>query len=482
MRRGRPWARGLAGVAAAVGVALLATLSGVALASSVLERSLATLLERADLRVYGDVVSRTSERADDGEIWTTVTIDVVRDLDRPDDPEAPETRDLRFLGGTLDGGRTSVVDGVPRLQEGERILVLAYTDENLASPVVGVWQGLWRVGAEGLTDERGRVLALDQGGVRLDGPERDVDAVLDALAAGADVGTPQPRADDATDSSAEDAPPTQASDPDAAGAEPEPAPAPDGPGDGDVIDDPAEVQAEPSADASADGEPAEDEAASDAPPPGQDAPEEEAGPEGPVGTITVRIAAPEDEELRAALREAADAWREGGAPLDLVLDDQADDVVRIGPEAWFGPDALALSRRTPDAAGVEILLAPGPDGRRTDVLARELGLLAGLPRSATPVASGLLPVGGAAPVRPEDAQALATANEGPVADLNGDGAVDVYDLARLAASYGEVGTRLPADLDRSGRVDDADVELLREAYEFLPASRDVPPGRRPADP
>ncbi|NBC96759.1 MAG: hypothetical protein GVY27_10445, partial [Deinococcus-Thermus bacterium] len=461
MRRRRPFARGLAAVAVAVGVALLTTPSSAALATSILERSLATLLERADLRVYGDVVSRASERTDDGEIWTTVTIDVVRDLDRPDDPEAPETRELRFLGGTLDGGRTAVVDGVPRLQEGERILVLAYTDENLASPVAGVWQGLWRVGAEGLTDERGRVLGLDQGVVRLDGPERDVDAVLDALAAGADVGPPQPRADVARDSAVEDAPPPEASDSDAAGAEPETEP--EGPGDGDATDVPGEVQAEPSADAPADGDPADDEAAADAPPPGQDAPEEEAAPEGPVATITVRIAAPEDEELRAALREAADAWREAGAPLDLALDDQADDAVRIGPEAWFGPDALALSRRTPDAAGVEILLAPGPDGRRTDVLARELGLLAGLPLSATPVASGLLPVGDAAPVRPEDAQALANANEGPVADLNGDGAVDVYDLARLAESYGEVGTRLPADLDRSGQVDDADVELLRAA-------------------
>jgi hypothetical protein len=452
----RSWPR----LAAACAVALAATLSGAALATSVVERSLATLLDRADVRIYGDVASRTSARSDDGEIWTTVTIDVVRDLDRPDDPDAPETRELRFLGGSLDGGRTAVVDGVPRLEEGERLLILAYDDENLASPVVGVWQGLWRVGAEGLTDARGRVLGLDQGVVRLGGPERDVDAVLDALAAGADVGAPQPSGP-AAEAPPEGAPPEE-TDPDTADAPPASAPA--GSADDEADDDAA------------------DDAADDASPADANAQERAAAPADQAGPIALRIAAPQDEELRAALRAAADAWREAGAPLDLTLDDEADDAVRIGPEAWFGPDALALSRRTPDAAGVEILLAPGPDGRRSDVLARELGLLAGLPRGDTPVSSGLLPVGDAAAVRPEDAQELANANEGPVADLNGDGAVDLYDLARLAESYGEVGTRLPADLDRSGRVDDADVEILREAYEFLPASRDVPPGRRPADP
>jgi hypothetical protein len=477
----------VAWAAAALAITLTATLSGATLATSVVERSLATLLERADLRIYGDVASRTSDRADDGEIWTTVTIDVVRDLDRPDDPDAPETRELRFLGGTLEGGRTAVVDGVPRLEEGERVLVLAYTDENLASPVVGVWQGVYRVGAEGLADARGRVLGLDQGAVRLGGPERDVDAVLDALAAGADVAAPPPGPE--VDAPPADAPPRDTG-PDATEAPAEPArdrstddPATDDAGEaGDASD--ADTRAEGASDASAPAEeaPADADAADEASPAASSAEDGATASADTVDTIALRIAAPEDEELRGALRDAADAWREAGTPLELTLDDEANDTVRTGPEAWFGPDALALSRRTPDAAGVEILLSPGPDGRRTDVLARELGLLAGLPAGDTPVASGLLPVGGAAPLQQEDAEALANANEGPVADLNGDGAVDVYDLARLAESYGEVGTRLAADLDRSGRVDDADVELLREAYEFLPAARDVPPGRRPADP
>jgi hypothetical protein len=311
--------------------------------------------------------------------------------------------------------------------------------------VAGVWQGWWRVGPEGLTDARGRVLGLDRGALRLGGPERDVDAVLDALEAGADTAPSEepapseqparPEAEAAPRDGQADASTSKPSAPlDRADAEP------------GVLDGPGEARAE----------------AAD--------------------PIRLRLAAPEDEELRAALRAAAQAWRDAGAELRLELDAEAADAVRIGPDAWFGPDALALSRRTPGADGIEILLRPGPQGRRPDVLARELGLLAGLPAGATPLASGLLPVGEPAAVRADDARALMRTLEGPAADLTGDGAVDLYDLAALAEAYGQVGTRLPADLDRSGRVDDADVELLREAYEFLPASRDAPPDRRPTEP
>jgi hypothetical protein len=326
--------------------------------------------------------------------------------------------------------------------------------------VAGVWQGWWRVGGEGLADARGRVLGLDEGRLRLGGPERDVDRVLDAIEAGAGADARAP-----TDAQ-----------PDEAGAAPLEAPTEA------AAPEPPAAEAPPDA-APAEGvatAPEDDAAPADGASSGSGA-TEEAGV-GAAGPIRLRLAAPEDEGLRSALRAAAQAWRDAGAEVRLELDEGAVDAIRVGPEAWFGPDALALSRRAPDADGIEILLRPGPQGRRPDVLARELGLLAGLPPGTTPIASGLLPVGEPAEVRADDARALTSSLEGPAADLTGDGAVDLYDLAALAEAYGQVGTRLPADLDRSGRVDDADVELLREAYEFLPASRDAPPDRRPAEP
>jgi hypothetical protein len=465
---------------------LLLAASGTAVATSVLERSLATLLQRAELRVYGDVVSVAGERDADGEIWTTVTVEVVRDLDRPDDPDAPATHELRFLGGTLPDGRTAVLDGLPVLEEGDRVLVLAYLDEGLASPVAGGWQGWWRVGSEGLTDREGRVLGLDQGVLRLGGPERDVDAVLDAIEAGAEAGA-QATEDAAGDAEADGEDAAAAGEDEAASeraaseadaADPPPAEAPTEEAATDDGTAPAEGVAAREGDAASDAEREANAAGDDA----EGAAEETEDADVGAAPIRLRLAAPEDEELRAAVRAAAQAWRDAGADVQLELDEDAADAVRVGPDDWFGPDVLALSRRTPDATGVEILLRPGPEGRRPDVLARELGLLAGLPAGATPVASGLLPVGAPASVRTEDATALARSLAGPAADLTGDGAVDLYDLAALAEAYGQVGTRLPADLDRSGRVDDADVELLREAYEFLPASRDAPPGRRPAEP
>ena len=52
------------------------------------------------------------------------------------------------------------------------------------------------------------------------------------------------------------------------------------------------------------------------------------------------------------------------------------------------------------------------------------------------------------------------------ADINGDGKVDLSDLALLMGNYGKTGSGLPGDLNRDGRVDESDVTLFSEEYKI----------------
>jgi len=442
-----------------IALALVCALAAHGTATSVLERSLAEIFARADTAVYGEVTSVDTELVDD-QIRTRVQIAVARVLSRPGDEAedeagdeagaAGDVRTLTFLAGQAPSAGTTVVDDVPLPSRGDRVLVAWYLDGGLVSPIVGVWQGLWRLSEDGLVDLRGRVLGVDGDLVTLGGVERDVTTVLNALEAALNEAG-DVRLDDRVMADPDARPDSEAE----AGRD----------GDPEV-----ELDAEP--DAEPDGEaPAED-----LPAPEADAP------------IELRLDVPDDEALRSALDDAVRSWTEVGVPLRLVLDDEAPDRVRIGSLSAFGSDALAYSRRVDDRDGVELLLRPGRDGRRVDVLARELGRWVGLPADGPlgpdrPDAEDGFRSGLFSPdelLRPDakDAAALTRARSGRPEDLDGDGVVDLYDLALLAEAYGSVGTRLAADLDGSGRVDDADLVRLEEAYEFLPPSRDAPSGRR----
>ncbi|MEM6430375.1 MAG: hypothetical protein AAF708_14125 [Deinococcota bacterium] len=149
-------------------------------ATSVLELDLETMLDRAELAFFAEVVDTDSEeRADDP--WTLVTFAVTRDL-RGDLPtrsltattfdDDDNTVTLAFYGGQA-GGTSLVVTDMPQFRVGEEVLVLAY-DANYYSPIVGFSQAVWRLGARGFTDSRGRVLTLAE-----DAPENDSDGTQD---------------------------------------------------------------------------------------------------------------------------------------------------------------------------------------------------------------------------------------------------------------------------------------------------------------
>ncbi len=120
--------------------------------------SLEDVAQKADIALYGTVTStRVEER--EGEPWTVVTFTPERTLKG----EVGESLELSFYGGTPESGPALLIDGMPRFEEGETVLLFAY-DAPYYSPVVGFSQGLWRLTGAGLRDETGRVLSLGEAG------------------------------------------------------------------------------------------------------------------------------------------------------------------------------------------------------------------------------------------------------------------------------------------------------------------------------
>ncbi len=407
--------------------------SGSVRAGTVVDLDLPAIVAAADRFAEGTVASVQTIEDGDGTPWTRVVIEVRRELGEPP-ADADASWTLDFLGGTPEDGPELVVDDLPRPEPGDRVLVASDRAEGRIAPVVGVWQGWFELEADGWTDAAGRVLSVGPDGVVRGTEAGDVDAVLDALERG-DFGPVAPE-----------------------------------PGDAAERDEP--VDDEPTEDRPADGD-----ALPDAPPQQEaDAPDRSDAPE----PVAVRLRV-EDADAASAMRTAAAAWREAGAPLRLEIEEAADDRVTVGASDAFGPHALSFTMRSGDRPGVELRLRPGTEGRRTDLGMRELAWLAGVPGSATGLRSGRLPAD--EELRPSDADVAAWNEARGVgdADLTGDGRTSFYDLVRLAEAFGRSGTRLPEDLDRSGRVDEGDLERLRERYEFDAPSRTPPPGYVPAD-
>lgn len=518
-------------------VTLLAMLAGVTLATSALDRSLETTFQRADRIVYGRVSEVRVDVVDEAPV-TRVVIDLERDLRDDDVPENAAVT-LSFQAGEGPLGVT-FVDDLPIPVEDDRVLVAYYEDDPAVSPVVGVWQGWWTLRDNGLTDLRGVPLGVTGVTVERGGEARDVTNVLDVLAlalAGEGEARVSSEAWSTETASEEDEVPILEGDTEAESGEIEPSPdtlptladgaaddveAPEAAGTAegsaegvtddseatnDGVDDGREAGAEREPDLVGDsaepsdsvGEPegasaigvAEDAATTEPSPTEPSTTEagttEAADAAGDAGTVAdtastepdvvLTLAVAEDESLRDALRSAAARWRAVGAMIRVTFDDAANDHVRVGDPALLGPDTLSLSRRVAAADGIEILVRPGSEGRRVDVLAYELGRLAGMQPAPRGFRSGRLGSEVSdAPSMADAASFQATLGALPE-DVNGDGVVDFYDLVAVGRAYGAIGTRVVGDVDGSGVVDDEDVNRVRGAYEFLPASRDAPEGR-----
>lgn len=171
--------------------------------------------------------------------------------------------------------------------------------------------------------------------------------------------------------------------------------------------------------------------------------------------------------LQRRVDEAVRQWTavEGGG-FDVNEAEDAPNRIAYGDGTAFGPDTLSLTvQRSPDPA-TDVLLNPTePDER---ALLHELGLLAGL--SPAPgeraVMNPAIPQEADAELTPADESALRALETFVPEDINQDGVVDFYDLSDFGDTFGETGVSLPADIDESGTVDRADLDLLRAAYTF----------------
>lgn len=412
-RSRRTWTRS----AARILVVTLATLlvATPVVASSTLALSPADLFRRADRVVYGVV----EDVAPGPEGRTVVTLRIERDLttDAADAPDAtrPASPTLTIPYGAPDA--TVRIADVEAPKRGDRVLLALSGDDDAVSPVVGLWQGAWTVTSDGLRDLRGRRLEVAGRALRLGtgAPDPDADGsverVLNALADALTGG--EIRLSETT--------------PDVGDGEPLP-PVPDAP--------------------------AETARAEDAP-------------------YVLSLALPDDAGLGPTLEAAAAAWTAAGRAIEIREDpDAADRVVFVDPQRT-GPDVRVLLAQADGRPGVEFWIPTGRD-LRPDALAQAIGRRLGLPPGPTGFAAGLLPADDR--VRPDatDADALDRRLRARQGDLDGDGDVDLHDLATVAEAYGREGVALPADLDGSGRVDDADLDVLRDAYEFLPPDRSAP--------
>ena len=152
---------------------------------------------------------------------------------------------------------------------------------------------------------------------------------------------------------------------------------------------------------------------------------------------------PEGNALRAEVAAALAALSSPDFP--VTLDDSAQaggTVLVLGGTVPFNPD---VSSRTLTVNGVSRteFNPKGPlplSGAVRAEISKLLGLKAFTPAAARSKLSG--------------------------ADVNGDGKVDLTDLALLMGNFGKTGGGLSGDLNRDGRVDESDLRLFGDEYKI----------------
>lgn len=128
-----------------------ALLSQPAYPTTVVPLSLDQMVERADVVFVGEVVDRQSvwsETRDGRGIVTHVTFNVLRVLKG----QLGLRTELTFQGGRI-GQETEEIDGMPAFRIGDRDVLFVSPNKNAVSPLVGFWQGRFRVVRDAATGE-----------------------------------------------------------------------------------------------------------------------------------------------------------------------------------------------------------------------------------------------------------------------------------------------------------------------------------------
>lgn len=110
------------------------------------------LIQEAEVIVRGQIAHQESHRGDNGAIYTDVSFDVFEVIKGR---LGEKYLKLRFFGGTLDGGKTTVDSSeIPSVGE-QGVYFVKSTSEHYINPFVGWSQGHFRISADN------RVLAGD---------------------------------------------------------------------------------------------------------------------------------------------------------------------------------------------------------------------------------------------------------------------------------------------------------------------------------
>ena len=172
-------------------------------------------------------------------------------------------------------------------------------------------------------------------------------------------------------------------------------------------------------------------------------------------------------DLSTRLAAAAASWNEAAEEAELEEMPGAATDFTFGDPDLLGPDLVSATLVREGEEGFEVRVNPATIDEFPQALLHELGLLLGLPADST---GGVMNPALSAETPDEpgeaDVEALVAALARAGGDIDGDGDVDIFDLAALGRAYGQQGVNLAADLDDDGEVDADDVALLRENYTF----------------
>lgn len=170
----------------AILITAVAMLTPAAAATTVVALKLDEIARLSDGAVGGTVKNTVARKASDGSIYTFVTLD---NLDVVLGHYTARTLTLRLKGGTV-GEETLLIEGAPRLYEGERVVVFVAGNGQAMMPIVGWEQGLFRVVRDPWS---GREVVSDAVGNRIYGIRDGRVVKEDRIASNIELFTPEGR-------------------------------------------------------------------------------------------------------------------------------------------------------------------------------------------------------------------------------------------------------------------------------------------------
>ncbi len=132
-------------------VVVLGVWPGRALGTSVIELSFKQLVQEAELILVGTVMAMSAEwEAESETSYTLVTFSQLEVL-KGDEGRSEVT--LQVMGGPTPEGETLELVGTPQFRLGERAVVFSAGNGRDAVPLVGLWQGVYRLRYDGERQE-----------------------------------------------------------------------------------------------------------------------------------------------------------------------------------------------------------------------------------------------------------------------------------------------------------------------------------------